>query len=69
MPANMQGIHHVTCITGDAQKCVDFYVSVLGLRFIKKSINQDMPDTYHIYFGDYIGSPGTASGSTSSAMT
>jgi glyoxalase family protein len=42
------------------QKCVDFYVSVLGLRFVKKSINQDMPDTYHIYFGDYVGSPGTA---------
>jgi len=56
----MQGIHHVTCITGDAQNCVDFYVSVLGLRFIKKSINQDMPDTYHIYFGDYVGSPSTA---------
>jgi glyoxalase family protein len=54
------GIHHVTCITGDAQKCVDFYVGVLGLRFIKKSINQDVPDTYHIYFGDYVGSPGTA---------
>jgi glyoxalase family protein len=56
----MQGIHHVTSITGDVQKCVDFYVGVLGLRFIKKSINQDMPDTYHIYFGDYVGSPGTA---------
>jgi glyoxalase family protein len=54
------GIHHVTCITGDVQKCVNFYVSVLGLRFVKKSINQDMPDTYHIYFGDYVGSPGTA---------
>jgi glyoxalase family protein len=56
----MPGIHHVTCITADVQKCVDFYVSVLGLRFIKKSINQDMPDTYHIYFGDQVGSPGTA---------
>jgi glyoxalase family protein len=54
------GIHHVTSITGDVQKCVDFYVNVLGLRFIKKSINQDMPDTYHIYFGDCVGSPGTA---------
>jgi glyoxalase family protein len=54
------GIHHVTSITGDVQKCVDFYVSVLGLRFIKKSINQDVPDTYHIYFGDQVGSPGTA---------
>ena len=50
----------MTCITGDAQKCVDFYVGVLGLRFVKKSINQDMPDTYHIYFGDNVGSPGTA---------
>jgi glyoxalase family protein len=39
---------------------VDFYVGVLGLRFVKKSINQDMPDTYHIYFGDQVGSPGTA---------
>jgi glyoxalase family protein len=50
----------VTSITGDVQKCVDFYVGVLGLRFVKKSINQDMPDTYHIYFGDQVGSPGTA---------
>jgi len=57
---SIYGIHHVTCITSDAQKCVDFYVSVLGLRFIKKSINQDLPDTYHIYFGDYLGTPGTA---------
>jgi glyoxalase family protein len=57
---SISGIHHVTCITGDVQKCVDFYVSVLGLRFVKKSINQDLPDTYHIYFGDYVGSPGTA---------
>jgi glyoxalase family protein len=57
---SIPGIHHVTCITGDVQKCVDFYVGVLGLRFVKKSINQDLPDTYHIYFGDYVGSPGTA---------
>src|ERR1700694_3801394 len=56
----MSGIHHVTSITGEVQKCVDFYVGVLGLRLIKKSINQDMPDTYHIYFGDYVGTPGTA---------
>jgi glyoxalase family protein len=60
VPANLPGIHHVTSITGDVQKCVDFYVGVLGLRFVKKSINQDVPDTYHIYFGDYAGSPGTA---------
>ncbi|HLZ07102.1 MAG TPA: VOC family protein, partial [Chloroflexota bacterium] len=60
MAKTFSGVHHVTCITGDVQKCVNFYVSVLGLRFVKKSINQDMPDTYHIYFGDYVGSPGTA---------
>ncbi|MFI5281656.1 MAG: ring-cleaving dioxygenase [Candidatus Dormibacterales bacterium] len=60
MGLNSAGIHHVTCITGDVQKCTDFYVGVLGLRFVKKSINQDLPDTYHIYFGDHLGSPGTA---------
>lgn len=60
MPARIPGIHHVTCITGDVQRCVNFYVSVLGLRFVKKSINQDLPDTYHIYFGDYLGTPGSA---------
>ncbi len=60
MPASLPGVHHVTSITGDVQRCVDFYVTVLGLRFVKKSINQDVPDTYHIYFGDYAGSPGTA---------
>ncbi|MGH7763718.1 MAG: VOC family protein [Candidatus Dormibacteraceae bacterium] len=60
MARTFSGIHHVTCITGDVQRCVNFYVGVFGLRFVKKSINQDMPDTYHIYFGDYIGSPGTA---------
>jgi glyoxalase family protein len=60
VPTSLPGIHHVTAITGDVQKCVDFYVGVLGLRFVKKSINQDVPDTYHIYFGDYVGSPGTA---------
>ena len=60
MAAGIPGIHHVTCITRDVQKCVDFYVGVLGLRFVKKSINQDLPDTYHLYFADYLGSPGTA---------
>jgi glyoxalase family protein len=58
--AAIPGIHHVTSITGDVQKNVDFYVSVLGLRFVKKSINQDLPDTYHLYFADYLGTPGTA---------
>ena len=60
VPANVPGIHHVTCITGDVQRNVDFYVSVLGLRFIKKTVNFDVPDTYHLYFGDRLGTPGTA---------
>jgi glyoxalase family protein len=60
MPASVPGIHHVTCITGDVQRNVDFYVSVLGLRFIKKTVNFDVPDTYHLYFADYVGTPGTA---------
>src|SRR5579872_1901207 len=60
MPAAVPGIHHVTCITGDVQRNVDFYVSVLGLRFIKKTVNFDVPDTYHLYYADWIGTPGTA---------
>ena len=60
MPESPPGIHHVTCITGDVQKNVDFYVGVLGLRFIKKTVNFDVPDTYHLYFADYLGTPGTA---------
>ena len=60
VPAAVPGIHHVTCITGDAQRNVDFYVSVLGLRFIKKTVNFDVPDTYHLYYADYVGTPGSA---------
>lgn len=56
----LPGIHHVTAITADVQACTDFYVGVLGLRFIKKTVNFDVPDTYHIYFGDLVGTPGTA---------
>jgi glyoxalase family protein len=60
MPASVPGIHHVTAITADVQRTVDFYVGVLGLRFIKKTVNFDVPDTYHLYFGDWLGTPGTA---------
>ena len=60
MPASVPGIHHVTAITADVQKNVDFYVTVLGLRFIKQTVNFDVPDTYHVYFGDYVGTPGSA---------
>ncbi len=53
------GIHHVTAITGSAQDNLDFYTKVLGLRLVKKSVNQDSPDTYHLFFADADGTPGT----------
>jgi glyoxalase family protein len=52
------GIHHVTCIAGDAQENLDFYTGVLGMRMVKKSVNQDVPDTYHLFFADAEGHPG-----------
>lgn len=59
MAEGVHGIHHITAISGDAQKNFDFYTGILGLRFIKKTINFDDPHTYHFYFGNYEGSPGT----------
>jgi catechol 2,3-dioxygenase-like lactoylglutathione lyase family enzyme len=53
------GIHHVTAICGDPQRNVDFYAGVLGLRLVKKTVNFDDPETYHLYYGDGAGSPGT----------
>ncbi len=53
------GIHHITAIAGNAQRNFDFYTKVLGLRFLKKTVNFDDPHTYHFYFGDEAGSPGT----------
>ncbi|GAB2480392.1 ring-cleaving dioxygenase [Algoriphagus taiwanensis] len=53
------GIHHITAIAGDAQKNIDFYTGILGLRLVKKTINFDAPDVYHFYFGDELGRPGT----------
>jgi glyoxalase family protein len=55
----VHGIHHVTCIAGDPQENLDFYVGVMGLRLVKKSVNQDVPDTYHLFYADGHGSPGT----------
>src|SRR2546423_7544528 len=52
------GIHHVTCITGDAPRNVDFYTGVLGLRMVKKTVNQDDPTVYHLFYADEKGSPG-----------
>lgn len=53
------GIHHITAIAGKAQKNFDFYTRVLGLRLVKKTVNFDDPQTYHLYYGDEQGSPGT----------
>ena len=55
----LDGMHHITMITGDAQRNVDFYADVLGLRLVKKTVNFDAPDAYHLYFGDEQGSPGS----------
>jgi glyoxalase family protein len=55
----IEGLHHVTCIAGDAQDNVDFYSGVLGMRLVKKSVNQDSPGTYHLFYADGTGHPGT----------
>ena len=60
MAASILGIHHVTAITADAQKNIDFYTQILGLRMVKLTVNFDDPSSYHLYFGDALGSPGTA---------
>jgi predicted esterase/catechol 2,3-dioxygenase-like lactoylglutathione lyase family enzyme len=52
------GIHHVTAIASDPQRNLDFYVGLLGLRFVKRTVNFDDPETYHLYFGDEVGTPG-----------
>lgn len=53
------GIHHVTAIAGDPQRNLDFYTETLGLRLVKRTVNFDDPGSYHFYFGDNIGTPGT----------
>lgn len=55
----LDGIHHVTCITADAPRNVDFYTRVLGLRLVKKTVNQDDPTVYHLFYADDKGSPGS----------
>lgn len=57
--SEIRGLHHVTCIAGDAQENVDFYSGVLGMRLVKKSVNQDSPGTYHLFYADGEGHPGT----------
>jgi glyoxalase family protein len=55
----LDGIHHVTCITADAPRNVDFYARVLGLRLVKKTVNQDDPTVYHLFYADEAGTPGS----------
>jgi len=59
MKATVHGIHHVTAIAGDPQENLDFYVGVMGLRLVKKSVNQDATNTYHFFYADAVGTPGT----------
>ena len=54
----LDGIHHISCITGDARVNLDFYTRVLGMRLVAKTVNQDDPTVYHLFYGDYAGSPG-----------
>jgi glyoxalase family protein len=54
----LEGVHHITAITADAPRNVDFYVGTLGLRMVKKTVNQDDPTVYHLFYGDEHGSPG-----------
>ncbi|MBI3976234.1 MAG: ring-cleaving dioxygenase [Armatimonadetes bacterium] len=59
MTATLLGIHHVTAIAGDPQRNVEFYAGTLGLRLVKITVNFDDPGTYHLYYGDEVGHPGT----------
>lgn len=59
MSNKILGLHHVTALASDPQKNVDFYAGILGLRMVKKTINFDAPDVYHLYYGDDLGNPGT----------
>jgi glyoxalase family protein len=60
MKANLTGLHHITAISSDVKRNMQFYTLTLGLRFVKKSVNQDDTGTYHLYYGNYTGAPGTA---------
>lgn len=60
MSPTINGLHHVTAISGAPQRNLDFYAKVLGLRFVKRTVNFDDPSVYHLYYGNAIGAPGTA---------
>ena len=57
--SDITGIHHVTAICGDAQENLDFYTGVMGMRLVKRSVNQDDPNVYHLFYADAEGHPGT----------
>jgi glyoxalase family protein len=59
MKENILGLHHITAIAGNAQRNYDFYTKILGLRLVKKTVNFDDPGTYHFYYGNEEGTPGT----------
>jgi catechol 2,3-dioxygenase-like lactoylglutathione lyase family enzyme len=59
MENTINGIHHITAIAGNAKRNHDFYTKVLGQRMVKKTVNFDDPETYHLYYGDKQGTPGT----------
>jgi len=59
LDSTITGLHHVTAIAGDAQENLDFYVGVLGMRLVKKTVNQDAPDTYHLFYADGAAHAGT----------
>src|SRR6266550_8607999 len=54
----LEGIHHITSITADARRNVEFYAGLMGLRMVKKTVNQDDPSVYHLFYADEQGSPG-----------
>ncbi len=55
---SLNGVHHISCITGDAPGNVEFYAGLLGMRLVKKTVNQDDPSVYHLFYGDESGTPG-----------
>jgi glyoxalase family protein len=57
--STITGLHHVTAIAGDPQENLDFYAGVLGMRLVKRSVNQDVPGTYHLFYADAEGHPGS----------
>ena len=59
MLTQINGLHHVTSMAKDAQENNDFFTKVLGLRRVKKTVNFDAPDVYHLYYGDEVGAPGS----------